>query len=53
MMEEICDCDSEIMFSSIEDEKGFKVCRATCPNCGQVWVLRLTKGKKIEVDVKI
>ena len=42
----ICDCDTEIEFPSLEEEKGFIVSRATCPECGQEYVLRLTKGKR-------
>ena len=45
----ICDCGTELEFSSIEEEKGFLVSRAVCSECGQEWVLRLTKGRKIKL----
>ena len=48
----ICDCGTVIEFSSLEEEKGFIVSRAVCPGCGQEWVLRLTKGRKIEAVKK-
>ena len=45
----ICDCGTELDLLMPENEKGFLVSRAVCPKCGQEWVLRLTKGRKIRL----
>ena len=34
----------------VSDGKGFLVSRTVCPQCGQVWVLRLMKGRKIRLE---
>ena len=45
----ICDCGTELELLTLENEKGFLVSRTVCPQCGQVWVLRLMKGRKIRL----
>ena len=45
----ICDCGTELELAAPENEKGFLVSRTVCPECGQEWVLRLTKGGKVEL----
>lgn len=45
----VCDCGGVLEFASLEEEKGFVVSKAVCTECGQEWVLRLTKGRKINV----
>jgi len=43
MCDWVCDCGCEISFPSLEEEGGFIKTDMTCPECGTVWVLRLTK----------
>lgn len=43
-----CDCGAAIDFPSLEEEKGFVASRATCPECGRIWVLRLAKAGKVK-----
>ena len=45
----ICDCGTQIDLTSLEHEKGFIFSKTVCPECGQEYVLRLTKGKEIGV----
>lgn len=45
----ICACGTEIDLTTLEQEKGFIMSKTVCPECGQEYVLRLTKGKKIRV----
>lgn len=49
MVDWICSCGASIIFPPLEEEKGFVTTRATCPGCGQIWVLRLTKANKVEL----
>lgn len=48
-MKHFCDCGTELELLTPESEKGFLVSRTVCPTCGQEWVLRLMKGKKIRL----
>ena len=44
-MEWICDCGTLLELMDVEREKGFILSTTVCPECGQVWVLRLAKRK--------
>jgi len=46
----ICDCGAELELLMPENEKGFLVSRTVCPQCGQILVLRLMKGRKIRLE---
>ena len=48
-MKIICDCRTELILIPPENEKGFQLSRTVCPVCGQEWVLRLMKGRKIRL----
>ena len=48
-MKILCDCGTELELLPPENEKGFMLSRAVCPTCGQEYILRLTKSRKIRL----